>query len=488
MNQQPCNLVREVVRREYDSEGIPWNQSLLESWEGEVRLLKVRSGEPRVPLLGPTHYVGLIPFKCGTSGCTQGHVLVILPKGTPKDKGEYDSLWRFSELLMLTSGLEAGEPPADMLGWKGKREASIGTRFVLLLAVYYALLVRDLCLRDFRRYYRLEESELLGRIRGRPHVLGHIRNAVRGRAHIIPCRWEEFTPDNWDNRILDGAARALESSAALLGGVAGRGMVRALFRKVEPYFTLVEDVPVTGADFFRAKLHRVSIYYRRALAWASLILRGIERPRAGGRAPKITFDTHKVFEEFARLTVKESLAKSGLPLTLSPKKGVGKLLSSDRVTEGSLLPDVVVTTERDKTEIIAIGDAKYKRVLELVDASSSQEDKAAEPIPLEHVAQLCVSPQCADLYQLYVYMRWAQAPLGFFVVPYWQEDGEAAAIYPSNEKPLRFNKSPLDGLKGRNDNDHAIIVLGLNMMKRPSEAKKQGAELLSQWLVRKLGK
>src|SRR5438477_4640374 len=33
------------------------------------------------------------------------------------------------------------------------------------------------------------------------------------RQHVLPCRWEEFTVDNWDNRILWAAARRLKEVA-----------------------------------------------------------------------------------------------------------------------------------------------------------------------------------------------------------------------------------------------------------------------------------
>ena len=114
---------------------------------------------------------------------------------------------------------DGGEPIDELKGFSGKlgRDA-----FVAILAGQYGRLLNDLCRRDYRRYFQSIEENLSGRIRGRIHVSGHVRNTLCGRQHRVPCRWEEFTSDNWDNRILLAALRRLQQSAALIAPEARR--------------------------------------------------------------------------------------------------------------------------------------------------------------------------------------------------------------------------------------------------------------------------
>ena len=70
---------------------------------------------------------------------------------------------------------------------------------------------------EMDRRVRHPLQALRGYIRGRLHLAGYARQAVQGKPHILPCRWDEFTVDNWDNRILWAAARRLKSAATALG-------------------------------------------------------------------------------------------------------------------------------------------------------------------------------------------------------------------------------------------------------------------------------
>jgi 5-methylcytosine-specific restriction endonuclease McrBC regulatory subunit McrC len=126
---------------------------------------------------------------------------------------------RFLDLALL-------EPPQQTRpGLTARR----GPHHCVILARHYTEVLRQLCRRDFRRHYRQEEGELAAKIRGRLYVAGQLRNRLRGRVHRAPCRWEEFTADNWDNRILLGAARALERAARDIGSHAAAARVRAYF-------------------------------------------------------------------------------------------------------------------------------------------------------------------------------------------------------------------------------------------------------------------
>ena len=205
-------------------------------------------------------------------------------------------------LQLLAFGYDASLPN-DLPGYEGKRGPHL---FLLFLAHHYARLLGELCRRDFRSYYRAEEDDLRGRIRGRLNLSAYARRMVQGKPHILPCRWDEFTVDNWDNRILWAAARRLKVVAAALDPEAARSVWEP-FGPLISWFGPVDETPITSADFHKSRLGRISPYYRRALVWARLLLHGSDLPRAGGQAPPLVFDAPDAFEKFAEAVAREAL-------------------------------------------------------------------------------------------------------------------------------------------------------------------------------------
>ena len=221
--------------------------------------LRHRSADARAfdddgkPCICATDHVGLLPFS--VEG--RSHLLLIAPKGCREN--ESLGLRRFLELVVLGDG---GIPPEEPAGWEGRTGPH---RFLLFLAHHYANLLKELCRRDFRSYYRAEEDELRGFIRGRLNLSGYARLAVQGKRHVLPCRWDEFTVDNWDNRILWGVARRLKDVAASFDPHVAH-LVWEPFQHLLSWFSPVADVPITSADLRKSRLGRTSRYYRRALA------------------------------------------------------------------------------------------------------------------------------------------------------------------------------------------------------------------------------
>ena len=240
-----------------------------------------------------THYVGLLPF----SDDSGTHLLMIAPKGCQQNNWK-DGLLRFLELVALGNGQP---PPKEPPGFEGQSGAHL---FLLFLAHHYAGLLKELCLRDFRSYYRPEEGELRSRIRGRLHLAGYARLSVRGKPHILPCRWDEFTVDNWDNRILWAAARRLKQLAARVFDSEAAAWVWQPFNSLLPWFNAVAELPITVHDLRKSRLGRTSRYYRHALAWAELLIRGSGVPTAGGEAPPLVLDSNKAFEKFAEVVAR----------------------------------------------------------------------------------------------------------------------------------------------------------------------------------------
>ena len=270
-----------------------------------------------VPCLAAQHHVGLFPVRWREGDVSLQRLAVSLPKGAKHGSdadGRLTALVRFGQLLALASDtrIPPSRPVGTADGWRAAPDTSLGLRFALLLAFHFASLVDDVIRHDLRRYYRVEEDTLIGRIRGRLVVSGHARNALRGRAHHAPCVWEEFTLDNWDNRILKAACRELRrrllvlSDGALTHDPLGRVLVQ---------FGDVEDVSIRIGDLGLARLGRLSRRHRAALEWARLVLGGMGAPDASGSARALQIDTNAVFERFARVIVKRAAARLGLRAT-----------------------------------------------------------------------------------------------------------------------------------------------------------------------------
>jgi McrBC 5-methylcytosine restriction system component len=396
------------------------------------------------PQIRGTDRVGILPF----SVKDKTHLLLVAPKGCQQNPDL--GLLRFLQLLAFVEG---GPLPEVESGWEGKLGPH---RFLLFLAHHYARLLRELCRRDFRSYYRAEEDELRGHIRGRLNLSVYARRAVQGKPHILPCRWDEFTVDNWDNRILWAAARRLKTVAAALDPQAAR-RVWEPFRHLLSWFGPVAELPITTADFHKSRLGRMSPYYRRALVWARLLLQGGDLPGAGGQAPPLVLDAPAVFEKFA-----EAVARASLPDASWHPRFQHECSFSFVTRPGQQdhirTPDILLS---GPDGLCAVGDTKYKDVLE---RAASADLGSAEEV-------LKVGIQAADWNQLYVYMRMKGASSGFFVVPFWNADGEPFEW----KENFRFTDRSCDSTE-------RVAVLALNLLKPLANVKLEAAERLRTWL------
>ena len=398
--------------------------------------------ENESPCIRASDQVGILPF----SDQASTHLLFVAPKGCHQNFGL--GLRRFLELLAVG---DSDAPLAKIPdGWQGKPAAH---QFLLFLAHHYAHLLQELCRHDFRSYYRSEEGDLRSHIRGRLHVASYARRALSGKSHLLPCRWDEFTVDNWDNRILWAAARRLKQVAAAFDAQAA-AWVWSPFRPLLSWFSSVADVPITPDDFHKSRLGRTSRFYREALSWARLLLQGSDVPSAGGRVPPLVLDANKAFEQFANIIVRSAMPD--ISWSALEQNGL-----DFRAGGPPISPDFLVLDS--SKGVRAVGDAKYKLVVE-----SARSSPLASESPEESVR---VRIKSSDWYQLYVYMRTAKTSRGFFVVPFWSKDGDAIRWMPQGEFCV-----PPWGSESR------VVVLCLNLLQPMKSVKDQAATQLRDWL------
>jgi hypothetical protein len=220
----------------------------------------------------------------------------------------------------------------------------------------------------------------------------------------------------------------------------------------------VADVPVTAADFSKSRLGRTSRHYRDALAWARFLLRGSDLPTAAGRVPPLILNANDAFERFAKVLAQSASALAGTDWRAT---GLEQTESVDFLIEGQFQtrePDIVIRSQKG---IHAIGDAKYKDVLER--AAEAQLTSAGE------VLRVAIQP--SDWNQLYVYMRLTGASHGFFAVPFWSAEERPCELL----EPFRFARAP-------GDSDVRVAVLAFNLLQPLAQVRTASAECLRSWL------
>lgn len=194
-------------------------------------------------------------------------------------------------------------------------------------------------------YAYREEHDLLPALRGRFDVAAQFRR--QGVAVPIPCRYEEFTADVAENRVLRAALRRL----AVTPGVpplVHRRLLHLLAR-----LDGVADVYVDPDLVDRLHFTRLNERYRPALRLAQLVLRDVTlADRAGARtASSFLIDMNALFQDFVTARL-QRLLRGRLEVLAEPKGY--RLGEANRVV---LRPDLVF---RRGGRDVFVADVKYK--------------------------------------------------------------------------------------------------------------------------------
>jgi hypothetical protein len=411
--------------------------------------------------VGATHHVGYFPLPLAGEVAT----VTVVPKGTPPGQSS-EGVGRFVELVLMASG-SSGHEYATPEGWSPDHPAAL---WPLVVARAYVEALDELVHREFRKGYRWRSEDLKGRVEGTLDLTGHLRRRRRGRAHQIPCTWEDFDWDHRVNRVLKAALGVVERRRALVLSAAGVGSHRLLppaKGRVRRAFSQVGDLAVAKA---RAAAHRspsrLPPAYRRCLALARLVLDS-SSGAAAGLLPGVSFSAHQVFEKACESLVAEASVALGLRArtqTFGALPGVHNALTFVGEDAGNgMKPDLVL---HDGHSVIAVGDAKYK---ELFEGSG-----AGHPGSPRDAVRRLVKMNNADLYQMFVYLRASGCRRGFFMVPFW--NGEEMAPACVLDTSLAYAFSPLD------DDEVELCAVGVDLLAPVGRIRRDVVLRLRQWL------
>ncbi|UZI29793.1 McrC family protein [Streptomyces sp. VB1] len=187
-----------------------------------------------------------------------------------------------------------------------------------------------------------------------PVVRGRIREADQvkrhhGRAFPVEIAYDDYGTDIPENRLLKGAVERLLPLDRVPDDVRRRlRHHRGRLLDVQPLRRGVRDLP-------RWRAGRLNHRYQPALRLAETILRGssVEHGAGGVSVDGYLIDTHKIFEDFVCVALREALAQHGGRTALQAR---GVHLDEDRNV--TMRPDLV--WYGDGGESRAVADAKYK--------------------------------------------------------------------------------------------------------------------------------
>lgn len=239
--------------------------------------------------------------------------------------------------------LGAGLPPD---AWRPATYA-FGTDHNLLaaMAAFYARTAEQAVGRGLRRDYLHAEDRLVT-LRGRVDIAGQLRTP--GVVAPVACRFDEYTADILENRVLKAATRRL----LRLPGV--RPETRRLLERLLVHLDEVTDATVDASSVDRIVFTRLNRHYEPALRLAALVLRNTSLLDRVGSADASAFllDMPTLFQRWLTDRLARHL-RGRLTVEAEPPGvylGVGRTVP--------MAPDLVF--RRPGGGVVYAGDAKYK--------------------------------------------------------------------------------------------------------------------------------
>jgi 5-methylcytosine-specific restriction enzyme subunit McrC len=401
--------------------------------------LRYLTRETRRGSLVVSHLVGAANLPCGVA-------LEVLPKieahldDNRKDRAAFKRMWEYATDLSLREHdqtVRVYDEQLPLHEW-------LVRRFLDQVDILVA--------RGIRLHY-VEREENLSTVRGRLLVAQNMRaNALAPQRFF--CRFEEFSADRPENRLIRSAVR--------------RVMVRSTDpdnqRRAGQLNERLQEIPLSkdiGQDFSRWRDDRLMAHYREIRSSCKWILnsRGAA-PVAGEDAMFGRFvRMNDVFERYVARWMQDKLAGTAFEL-LDQNSGLGDTRRTEHLCHWdgkprSMKPDILIYSRNDRDNCVAILDAKWKRTID-------KEDGSERP------------SAGSDLYQMYAYAQhWLAGPSDtkFIALVYPADPSNTATRKFHFHSPDRVNGYALRfrlPTKGADENwiegldaDHGSELLGL---------------------------
>ncbi|MEU4418935.1 McrC family protein, partial [Nocardia salmonicida] len=232
---------------------------------GSHKVSMLAEADPSLVRVRATSYVGALVLP--------GHTIWVRPKSAP------DNLFR-----MLTVGVPAGVWSREQVGFERTDEVVTGIAEAVLCCVHLATT------RGLLHGYR-ETEERSPVLRGRL-MMGSIARQPWAQVPA-PCRFDDFTADVWENRLLRAAVR-------VIGSWGGHPSIRRECARLLDRLSEAADEPSSALLAHDPIYTRLNEHYRPALELARLVLRGhsLVESRGGLVAQSFMIDMNDLFERW----------------------------------------------------------------------------------------------------------------------------------------------------------------------------------------------
>lgn len=454
-----------IILKEYEKDSGKWipfeiresiKYALKDKEDGEriiEECFKIIEGKDGKIYYRPQDKVGVFPFRCN---CNKVHLVIVLPK-VVKDKDVLSGLRMVSDMayyaIKYKKDVEWCRFFFDSpVGYTGTISGEYDLRFFLFFSYIHSL--KELVEKDFRRYYINFEEILKGKLKGKIKLSSYLNKWVSGKRLDIPCRWNEFTYDNFDNRILKYALSYLKNYSTeglLFNLITNISKGTGFF--IKSHFDEVSDLLPYEVDFSKVKLKPVSRYYRKSLNIAELIVKNPRTLRNFIHSLKPMYiDMDRLFEGFVSAIAKEAFKERA-------EFQKGKRLFKNEKEYGPMYrPDIKIKNGENSLII----DAKYKELLENEIGKKEIEEEIKKESP--KILNM-------DVYQIYFYLEAEGCKKGVIVFPFWKENEET--IYRSEKFIFNIPSSY---------RDKELYLIGLNLSKNIKDVFNEGINKLRQLL------
>ena len=144
-----------------------------------------------------------------------------------------------------------------------------------LLIIYYINLVKQIVRKGLRKDYVIREERLKSKIKGKMMFSQYIKHGIaKNRKETVPCRFEEYSIDCTDNRILKKALlickdmivrnkKVLSTNYTILNNIMNE--VMAAFEHI--------SADISVKDLARVRINKVFKLYKSAIPLAKMIIR-----------------------------------------------------------------------------------------------------------------------------------------------------------------------------------------------------------------------
>lgn|GEM_PF-1362912 len=244
-----------------------------------------------------------------------------------------------SLLAMLAEVHELVHLTPDLVGYDTNRE------IVDLLVQIFLSQVEGVVRQGLKRAYIQEDEELVT-VRGRIDLRRTVDLHLRGKAKV-QCRYEDYTLDGPENRILLAALHAITGTG--LFTVLRRNLAHLLAAE----FVGVRHIHPPVVRSGKVEYDRLNQYYYPAVQLAQLIMRsiGITQDFGMTEADGFLLDMNQLFEKYVFRKLQKAL---GVNRTQVRKQ---QTFPFDLANQASIKPDLIIQSQQGRR---IVADTKYK--------------------------------------------------------------------------------------------------------------------------------